>query len=346
MALRLDEVPEFLDGMCESGFAFAFDGSKKKLIQQADEILARFFEDPDGTIEFSEGNVMVNDSWENYPEVGAALQDAVPGATECFCIAKSAFHTSWAVGVNDNGRNRYYAARIALAMVLVSQCLEQGEEVDLTSVPQFEAALNSCGGVDDAPQQQQHVPQPPQKKQKISNEPPPPRPPREPVARVVSNSSTLPRDVAFYVHLPEDQPMPDALEGLAPTCIAVSTEGKKKGTYSEAHSILAHLLGDGLKDVEYLDDVDWKSYPEVGAALKALATEEECFTIAACASHGIWALGVGMRAKNRQNAAKLALAVSLAIHATNTGEPVDLSSFPSFQDFVDEAYASLVEEEQ
>merc|ERR1712232_99128 len=128
---------------------------------------------------------------------------------------------------------------------------------------------------------------------------------------------------------------------MGPTAIAVSTEGKKKPVYTQAQAVLAHLLEDEIDSVEYLDDVDWKAYPQVGAALKQIATAEECFTIAVCPAHGVWALGVGMRSANRFNAAKIALATSLAISRQESGEEIDLSGFQTFQDFVDEAYSAL-----
>lgn len=334
------ELPEFVDGMSPTTLAFSFDGKKLKLCAQADEILSRFFEDEENTIEYSEGNHQENDSWERLPEIGAALQQSVPNCVENFCIAKSTFHQIFAVGVHEKGKNRWYGSRIALAMVLVNQCKEAGEEVDLSNVPQFEQALNSCHSALPQP-----TSPPPQKRKLISDIAT--EPPRKKPVRIVPEvaESTLPRDVAFNITLPEDQELPDVIEGLATTAIAVSTEGKKKAFYSQGKQVLAHILGDEAKNVQYHQDVDWSAYPQVGAALKAIAPAEECFVIAVSPAHNVWALGVAMRAKERWAAADIALAATLAINANDGGDPVDLSGFSAFQDFLDEAYAALAAEE-
>ena len=56
---------------------------------------------------------MMDDSWEEFPEIGAALQDAVPGTRECFCIAKNHSHRTWPLGVHERGGNRCNASNIA-----------------------------------------------------------------------------------------------------------------------------------------------------------------------------------------------------------------------------------------
>jgi len=332
------EIPEFLEGLPTEGLAFSMEGKKANLCLQADEILGRYFEEPEESITYSEGNNQVDDSYERFPEVGAALRGHVANLKECFCIAKSDFHQIWAVGVSEKGRNRYQASRIALAATLVSQSLDADEEVDMSSTPAFAALVNTLrtAGTEEAP-----APQPAQKKQKLAAHDEPESEAAEPVETTTETRiSTLPRDVPFVISF-ADEPMPSVLDGLPSQAIAVSSDGKKKGLYSSADSLLSHLAGEAAADIEYLDDPRWEDHPEMGTVLKKIADAEECFVIAISRIHDVWALGVGMRSASRHSASKLALATVLAMSAQDAGDPVDLSEFQQFDAFVQEAYAAL-----
>merc|ERR1719265_2045116 len=119
------------------------------------------------------------------------------------------------------------------------------------------------------------------------------------------------------------------------SALAVSTEGKQKSLHSEAASLLPSLLETLDAKEEYIDDAKWDKLPEVGAGLKEVATTEECFCVAMCASIGIWAVGVGMKGQHRLSAARLALTASLAIFAEESGHDVDLSAHQAVAGFID-----------
>lgn len=344
VTLRDDlEGPEFLEGFPADGLAFSIEGKKVNLCTQADDILGIFFDDdPEKSIEYSEQNNQVNDSWERLPEVGEALRDRVPDVGECFCIAKSDAHQLWAVGVSDKGRNRYQASRIALAAVLVSKSLDAGEDVDMAACQSFAAIVDAYRGVrsEEAPAQ------PPQKKRKTTvSEVQKPQAseiaepvPAEPI-------STLPRDVPLVISFANgEHPMPSGLEGLSESAIVVSSDGKKKAFYSNADKLLTHIAGEQAADVEYHDDDHWSVFPEIGSLLKEIAEAEECFCVAVSRDHDLWAVGVGMRAQNRTSAAKIALATALAVNAQDAGDPIDLSEFPQFEEFVQQAYSEILPE--
>lgn len=328
------------------GLAFSFDGKKFAMCGQCDEMIKRLFDDPDpeGEIEYSEGNQQVDDSWERFPEVGQALVDAFPDAgDECFCIAVCRAHNIWAVGVNSKGRNRYHSARIALAVALCRQISEAGGECSYADLPTF-APLVEAPQV--TPPSLAALPEtPPRKKARLppAEEAAPKR--RAPTvnAKVESGQPTLPRDSPFWITLADDQSMPEELAGLAGVAMALSTE--RKSGYGDGDAVLKYVLGEAAEDVELLDDPDWSKMPEIGEALHQVeeGIAEECYVVAVSRSSGIWAVGVAMTGKARYGAARVALALSCVLAAEAEGEEVrdDLEArFPAFAAHLVEARAA------
>lgn len=150
----------------------------------------------------------------------------------------------------------------------------------------------------------------------------------------------LPRDTPMWISLPAFE-MPDQLGGMSPIALVLSSEGKgrKGGLYAIADRAVGHLLGEDTQ-VEYVDDANWDIFPRIGQALKEIATAEECMTVAVCPERDLWAVGVGMKGKDRYTAAKAAFAASLALQIEEMGEEADLSEFPALVDFVEEARAA------
>merc|ERR1711924_501167 len=75
---------------------------------------------------------------------------------------------------------------------------------------------------------------------------------------------------------------------------------------------MGDLVGD-LREVQIQHDPDWQIFPEVGEALRMGSVEDNCFCVAKCARQGKWAVGVGNGWKTREAAAKLAMALVLAV---------------------------------
>merc|ERR1712125_21021 len=100
---------------------------------------------------------------------------------------------------------------------------------------------------------------------------------------------------------------PDVIASLQPEAVVVVCDGKKGSLYSAAAQVLATVATDE-SEIQYLDDPNWSQFPEVGAVLKTIAPEEQCFQIAIHTGLGVWAVGVGGRSPNRTKATKLALA--------------------------------------
>eukprot|EP00933_Yihiella_yeosuensis_P023559 TRINITY_DN18352_c0_g1_i1.p1 TRINITY_DN18352_c0_g1~~TRINITY_DN18352_c0_g1_i1.p1 ORF type:complete len:730 (-),score=180.11 TRINITY_DN18352_c0_g1_i1:56-2245(-) len=150
--------------------------------------------------------------------------------------------------------------------------------------------------------------------------------------------SVVPRDTPIWIQLSTDAEL-GRLEGLEPQGLVVATEGNaRKGLYSQADGALESLLGDMLSEVEYIDDPEWSQFPVVGAALKELAEKEECLVVAICPTRALWAVGVGMKGKNRWMAVKVALAALVGIQEIELGEELpDLSQASAISDFMEEA---------
>jgi len=150
--------------MYESALAFSFEGKKWKLCSQAEDALVRLLgENPESCITYSEGNNQVDDSWKRFPDVGAALEWQIPYVRECFCIAACPSRATWAVGVSEIGRNRYQASRIALAIALSLQALDDGFDLDLTDVPSIADFVNHIRANDEEQEQEA----PPSKRRKV-----------------------------------------------------------------------------------------------------------------------------------------------------------------------------------
>merc|ERR1712087_304447 len=120
-----------------------------------------------------------------------------------------------------------------------------------------------------------------------------------------------PSPVLHLLQLTPDSPL--MMEGLPPECPCLVYSKETKESFQNAHSILSNLIADmGL--VDFRDDPEWTKMPSVGAAIKRARAEETCFCVAV-APNKIWGVGISSGFKGRQPAAKLALAVALAMHA-------------------------------
>merc|ERR1712032_633763 len=157
-------------------------------------------------------------------------------------------------------------------------------------------------------------------------------------AAVAQDLAKLPRETPMWIVV-EDE-LPDVLSPYTPEALAVCTDANKRpGLYNAAEKALANLVDDP-EGIEYLDDYNWETFGAVGNALKKIASSEECITVAICAERGCWAVGVSNKSKGRWAAAKLAMAATLGIRATDEGDTPNLEEFPSVKEFIEEARAA------
>merc|ERR1711972_61780 len=149
------------------------------------------------------------------------------------------------------------------------------------------------------------------------------------------------RDAPLSITLPADLTSSVALQEYPRESIVLGTDGKtRKELYSNADAVLALLVGSPETDIEYTDDADAAKFPEVAEALKAHGDSQESLNIAICPMTGAWAVGLGWKWKNRNDAAKIAMATTLILRMAESGENLpDLEPFPEFAMFVGEVTA-------
>mmetsp|Transcript_45934 Transcript_45934/g.106799 ORF Transcript_45934/g.106799 Transcript_45934/m.106799 type:complete len:488 (-) Transcript_45934:186-1649(-) len=326
------QVPELLEGLTVDGWAYSFDGKKQGLCSQVDQYLEEVLGGDDALL-YSEGNNQQDDSWEKFPEVGAALRETVPEIDECFCIAVCREAQVWAVGVGAKGRNRYYASRVALAMRLLCAAQEVGEMHDISSYPALEEVFSSLG----APAGEE----PPTKKARTTAfdaaERPARQAAREPADGEASEGA-MPRDTPFYISLLEDDAVHEKLEGMPLQGLAVATTARPGRLFNKLDDVLSLFVEEA--EIEYLDDPDWSRMPEVGNAVARVFSKEEQLCVAVCPARNMWAVGLAARGHARWQASKLAIAASLVLQYGDELD-LDLSAFPDFQEFVDLAKTAM-----
>jgi len=350
-------------GFPELGPALSYNSALQGLLSSSQAILR------DLAGESADAVVLIHDpSWAEFPEVGEALKQA-GGDEECMCIAQSADPALWALGLGNKWKNREQAARLALSLALAASTdmLANIESVHPDFLALCEQSSIMTGNLADggsAVPEVKRASTPPRARAAARRYPMsvaeplqelnaplqtagwrangsavPLKPMPAAPAGGLTPQGKLPRDVPLWIGL-SAQDMPSALEGLAPTALVISTEGKgrKGGFYSSAVQALGSLAGE--EQVQYLDDANWEHFPQVGEALKEIGSAEECLTVAVCSARDVWAVGVCMKGKDRYMAAKAALAASLALQLESIGEDADLSEFPALADFVEEARAA------
>merc|ERR1719383_999978 len=258
------------------------------------------------------------------PEVAACL------GTEDFSVTVCADFGVWAVGVGANRTARTLAPKVAFAAGLSLQEQDLGGSLDLPDFPVFLDFLELAGKVykkGGTKKEQEQV----AKKR-----------PREPEHERDETRTVLPRNRPFWICLPETDELPEELDGFPFNALVVSSDAKGGAIYSQADKMLESILGENAEDhIVLYDDFNWERFPQIGAQLKRIATVEECMTVALCASHSIWAVGVAMKGKSRFAAARAALAAALAVDAVEAGEEVCFDDAPRFERFVDEARQEL-----
>jgi len=275
-----------------------------------------------------------------FPEV---VQAAVEQGLESLsiCVAMLPGEGLWAVGMGGKWKQREQAARMALCVAVAANTDNVDKLHSVTANnPDFMVLCDGAGielGPDEARKGQVVLPPTP----KGGRAPPPPSMPMM-NAQDTNNGTqakmTLPRDTPIWIELPVEE-TPEVLMSMPPQALVVSTDGKsRKALYTNADKALEKVLGEEWKsEVEYHDDAGWENFPTIGARLTEIAPAEECMTVAVCSSRDVWAVGVGMQSKNRYNAAKLALATSLAMKLEESGEDCDLAEVSNLEEFIQQA---------
>jgi len=131
--MRLDEDAPELVACSPEVLVLATDGSgRKDLYSHADDAVSRMLGDLLQEVEYLDDS-----DWTKFPAVGQALKK-LGEKEECFTVALSQTRSLYGVGVGMKGRNRYAAAKIALAAQVALQQVEIGEDLpDISELQSF-----------------------------------------------------------------------------------------------------------------------------------------------------------------------------------------------------------------
>mmetsp|Transcript_49124 Transcript_49124/g.116990 ORF Transcript_49124/g.116990 Transcript_49124/m.116990 type:complete len:471 (-) Transcript_49124:325-1737(-) len=155
---------------------------------------------------------------------------------------------------------------------------------------------------------------------------------------VLEATGEVRKETAHWIQVPDSESLPPLLDGLPRDAPVLSTDGtKRKALYAKVDEALKAILSDPDNEVEYHDDPDWLIFPSIGAELKKLGDKEECMGVAVCLSRAVWAVGIGMKWRSRNAAARVALVAAMVQQAQEIGDAVDISNFTALSEFADEA---------
>jgi len=323
------------------------DPGLQDLLSSAQHILAALDVDI-STVTFSHDT-----EWKDHPDIGEAIK-ATGGEELCFCVVECPEMAMWAVGVANSWKKREQAARLALCVAVAANLSDfeklAAEQPEFTAfcesvgvstgsnLPPFSPAVSAVATADDDAA-------PVKSRAKGPSADGGGRGLAQATPAAEAPLAAGHRDRPFWINLlAGEEAIPDALESMAPEAVVLTTLGTgRKGLYGKAEAALAALVEDPAADIVYHDDPNWELFPTVGNAVKAITGTEECQTVAVCVSLNVWAVGVGMKGKNRFMAAKAALATAIALQNVETGTEVNYEEFSSLQEVVEEAAEARLE---
>jgi len=332
-------------GMPELGPCVFQEEVIKDMLANSAHILNEF------TIDLEQVVFQHDSDWDTYPEVAEAIKSQA-GQELPLCVAICEEKAIWAVGAATGWKKREQTAKLALCVALAAN-LDDFEKL-AKSQPEFTQLCEAVGiqtgasfaapaakkarGAMKKPQAQ---PYDPEEQPVVSRAPA--KGGKAGGGKAAGGKGKAPkdndgRDVPVWLNL-EGQDLGAPLDSLMTEVIALANNGTgRRNLYFSADAALAHFIGEDLIDqVQYIEDPDWENFPVVGAAIKEAMGKEECMTIAVLEPACCWAVGVGMKGKNRQVAAKVALAATMAIQTADVGEAMGFEDFPDLQEFVEEA---------
>eukprot|EP00405_Crypthecodinium_cohnii_P017112 CAMPEP_0206452302 /NCGR_PEP_ID=MMETSP0324_2-20121206/19868_1 /ASSEMBLY_ACC=CAM_ASM_000836 /TAXON_ID=2866 /ORGANISM="Crypthecodinium cohnii, Strain Seligo" /LENGTH=526 /DNA_ID=CAMNT_0053922373 /DNA_START=97 /DNA_END=1677 /DNA_ORIENTATION=- len=296
----------------------------------------------------------------SWPDVAEVLKEEEGKEDVQFCVVECPDVGLWAAGVSSVWKKREQAARLALCVGIAAMSAEF--ENLQTSQPDFVAYCQAVGietGIPEVVAKEQ----PPAKRGAAAAA----LAPQHGGKGAGANSAAVPkkrakfgagpnnaaaggagaapadpaaelRDKPFWIKLNADEDLPEVLEGMPPEALVLSTQTcARKGLYDKATDLLENLLSEGVADITEHDDPNWEQFPIVGAVIKEKMGTEECLSIMLCPQLNCWAVGVGMKAQMRKQAAKAALAITAALQHVEFGQEVDYTDYPVMGEVADEA---------
>lgn len=213
---------------------------------------------------------------ELFPEVTAALT-ATAGEAIGFCVAKCAKLGKWGVGVAYGYKDRQKSAKLALAISIGTDANQ------LDSLAQTDGEFGAYA-----------------------------------VAAGLIEKDSLPEGAKGtgaiqYPVLGLSVSSCSALsEKMSTTAPAIIHDKEFEACFSVATDLLWDLIGKASNHIKFEHDEDGDKFPEMKEAIVNAGGEDNCYAIAICEECSVWAVGIAAGWKNREKAAKIALALALA----------------------------------
>lgn len=284
------------DGFEKEGYAFVFE-KFQPVFGQAQAILSEL---TDGS-----SNVTFQDDpeLEKFPEISEACCRA--GADQSsLCLATCAGGL-WAVGLANGNKQRQTAAKLALAVALLSKRDDSMTKMLAKKYRDFgEVCRRAC---------------------------------------LLDSVETVSHQVAISKPIFELQLGPSSKlvqeEKLPTDGYAVNFEDVAQDVYDAADAILTSILGNVSSDVAF-EHSNWDVLPEIGTAIQKAGGPETRYVLASCKSKGKWGVGLATGWWNREAAAKLALCIPLVVSANLYETFAD--KYPPFRSYC-ESHSSVVQ---
>lgn len=128
--LPVAEAPDLLASLPPHALVVSTDGKTRRgLYSNADRAVSSLLGGSAAEAEYHD-----DANWDHFPTVGKVLKE-IATAEECMTVAVCYSRDVWGVGVSMQGKNRFAAAKVALAASLALKAEEIGEEWDLSEFP-------------------------------------------------------------------------------------------------------------------------------------------------------------------------------------------------------------------
>merc|ERR1712232_688782 len=255
------------------------------VFQSAHWILSELIEEVKEDVEFTD-----DPEHDKFPEVDQACKNA--GFEQgCYCVAMCPKFMKYGVGLAHGWKDREKAAKLALALTIASGtgeldklcntyeevkyfCAAEGiHSVSTGRRWRPDGSTEELGGIGDVDMPVEGAPG----------------------CYPVLGVALLDKMAGLTDEMPLSAP-------------AVYFDKKFAEAFSSASWILGDLAGDADFTIEH--DPDLEKFPEVAEAVKLAGGEEDCISVITCPSEHKWAVGIASGWKNREKAAKLALALT------------------------------------
>jgi hypothetical protein len=244
----------------------------------------------------------------------------------------------WGIGLHGNGKKREQAAKLALGMALLPEYVDKAGTDAEELIAEYDGLLQLCEmaqvetGLSDA-EVRKHAAklQQAQAAKKKKSEPAPTSEPKATAPKELDPEALKADDSMSYIALDPTCEFLTNRPDLPDSTLAITHQKVMNscGLIRDAKKILTKVLGEEeASELEIIDDNHWEKHPEIGAAYKEAGGAVLSVCIVVHPGRGRWAVGAAGKWGERENAARLALALTLLQDGADTSEIIE--EYPNF----------------